>query len=437
MSTLTVNEKKLMSKLRWKLIPYLFFCFILCMVDRVNISFAALQMNKDIGISASMFGMIAGIFFIAYFIFEVPSNVLMHKLGARVWITRILISWGLVTMLTAYAQSVSQLVILRCLLGVAEAGFYPCIILYFTYWFPGRYQARTISIFMCAMLTANIVAGPVSTLIMDNISWLNMAGWRWLFILEGIPAILCGIITPFILTDRPEQAEFLTKEEKNWLLTEIQNESEEKNVKTSASTWVAFKQFRVWYFGWCFFCYVTAVNGLGFWMPQIIRELSKVLTNTQIGLISMLPYICGAISMLLIARHSDKTKERRYHVALPILVAFFGFIALTMTSNLILSVILLCVCAASCFPFVGSFWTMPNASLNGEEAAVGIAIISSVGNLGGFVGPYIVGIIKDATQSTVYCMYFLAFMALVAALSVLAVPPKNRDVSKTTQLAQS
>ncbi len=174
MSLVIVNEEKLMSKLRWKLIPYLFLFFILAMVDRVNISFAALQMNKDLGISASAFGMIAGIFFIAYFVFEVPSNVLMHKFGARIWICRILISWGLVTLVTAFAESVTHLVVLRCLLGVAEAGFYPCIILYFTYWFPVRHQARTISIFMCAMLIANIVAGPISTLVMDNISWFNI-----------------------------------------------------------------------------------------------------------------------------------------------------------------------------------------------------------------------------------------------------------------------
>ncbi len=203
------------------------------------------------------------------------------------------------------------------------------------------------------------------------------------------------------------------------------------------SKWGAFKQFRVWYFGWCFFCYVTAANGLGFWMPQILRELSKVITNTQIGFISMLPYICGAISMIVIARHSDKTKERRYHIAIPIFLSSFGFIALTMTTNLVLSVLLLCFCAASLFPFVGSFWTMPNASLSGGTAAVGIAIISSVGNLGGFIGPYIVGIIKDATQSIEWCMYFLAAMALVAALSVLAVPKNYTDVSRTTQLAGS
>lgn len=420
----TVDEEKLMSKLRWKLVPYMFLIFIIAMIDRVNISFAALEMNKDIGISASAFGMTAGIFFIAYFIFEVPSNVLMHKFGARAWISRILITWGLVTVLTGYVESVTHLVILRCLLGIAEAGFYPCIILYFTYWFPVRQMARTVSVFMCAMAVANIVTGPISTLIIDHVQWFNMVGWRWLFILEGIPAIVCGLITPFIVVNRPEKANFLTTEEIEWLVVELQKESDAKKSTPDVSRWEAFKQLRVWHLSWAFFCYVTATYGLGFWMPQIFRELSKVITNTQIGFISMLPYICGAISMVLIGRHSDKTKERRYHIAIPISLAVLWFVALTMTNNLTLSIILICLSTASLYPFVGSFWAMPNALLSKETAAVGLALINSVGNLGGFIGPYAVGYVKEATHSNAWSMYFLALMALLAAVSVLAVPKK-------------
>lgn len=429
----TAFEEKLMSKLRWKLIPYIMLLYIVAMLDRVNIGFAALQMNKDLGISASTFGLLAGIFFISYFFFEVPSNVLMHKIGARIWIARILISWGLVVALTGYAQTVTHVALLRFLLGVAEAGFYPCMILYLTFWFPARQLAKTISVFMCGMALANICVGPVSAWIMDNVSWLGMEGWRWMFVLEGIPAILLGFVTLFVLVDRPEQAEFLTKEEKDWLVAELKQEHEAKAAKLKISKWAVFGQFRVWHLAWAYLCYVIALYGLGMWMPQILRGLSKVLTNTQIGLISTLPYIVGVVAMVLVARHSDKTMERRYHVALPISLAFFSLIALTMTHDLYLSLFYICVGTAAIYCFVGTFWTLPNLFLSEATAAVGIAIINSVGNLGGFFGPYAVGYLKDITGSTNAGMYFLASFALLATLSVLAMPAKSAEAKASNE----
>ncbi|MDR3562305.1 MAG: MFS transporter [Negativicutes bacterium] len=418
------DENKLMSKVRWKIVPYIMFLYIIAMVDRVNIGFAALQMNKDLGIGATAFGMLAGIFFIAYFFFEVPSNVIMHKVGARRWIARILISWGIITIITGFAETVTQIGVMRFLLGVAEAGFHPCMILYLTFWFPAKHLAKAVSLYVCGMAIANILVGPLSTWIMDNVSWYAMAGWRWMFVLEGIPAVLMGVVTLFVMTDRPEQAKFLTPAEKNWLVAELKKEHEAKAAKLQISKWAVFGQFRVWQISWCHICYVIANYGLGMWVPQILRELSKVLTNTQIGLISTAPYICGVAMMVAVARHSDKTLERRWHIAMPIFMSFFSLIALTMTSNLWLSIFFICVSTAGFYGFIGTFWTLPHMFLSEGTAAVGIAIISSVGNLGGFFGPYFVGFLKDATGSTDAGMYVLASFAVLAALSILAIRKK-------------
>jgi ACS family tartrate transporter-like MFS transporter len=425
MEKVVFNEEKLISKLRWRLVPYLMILYIVSMMDRVNIGFAALEMNKALGISASTFGFIAGIFFIAYFFFEVPSNVLMHKVGARIWIARILLTWGIVTVLTAYVQTATHLMIVRVLLGIAEAGFYPCVILYLTFWFPSKYFASTVSIFMCGMALANIVTGPVSAWIMDNVQWMGMAGWRWLFIIEGAPAVILGITTLFIMIDRPEDAKFLTTEEKTWLVAELKKEHEAKATKVPANKWKVFKEARVWHLSFSYLCYVVALYGLGLWMPQIIKALAQKLSNTNVGLLSTIPYMCGIVAMVLVARHSDKTRERRYHVALPIGFAFFGLIGLTLTTDLYVSMALLCVSTAAIYCFVGTFWSLPTLFLTEASAAVGIAIINSTGNLGGFFGPYVVGYLKDLSGSTATGMYFLATFALLGTLSVLAIPKKD------------
>ncbi len=423
-NNLPFDEERLMAKLRWRIVPYIFLLYIVAMMDRVNISFAALEMNKALAISSTAFGTIAGIFFIAYFFFEIPSNVIMHKVGARIWMARILFTWGLVTVFTGFVQDATQFGILRVLLGVAEAGFYPGMILYMTYWFPARHLARTIAIFMTGMAFNNILVGPISTWIMDNIQWLQMAGWRWLFILEGIPAVILGITTLYYLIDRPEQAAFLSKEEKQWLLTELKNEHEAKLAKVKISKWEALKDLRVWHLSIIFFGYVSTMYGLSMWMPQIIKALSKTLTNTQVGLISTIPYIFGVIAMILVARHSDKTMERRYHIGLPISSAFVGLIALTMTTDIFWSMLWIIVSIIGIYSFAGSFWTLPSAFLSEGTAAVGIAMINSIGNLGGFAGPYVVGYLKDLTNSTSGGMYFLACWALITTLLTIAIPKK-------------
>lgn len=331
MESKTFDEKKTISKLRWHLIPLAMLMYMVSIMDRVNISFAALEMNQELGITPDMFGFIAGIFFLAYFFFEVPSNVLMHRFGARLWISRILISWGIVTIVTAFVDTVIHLEILRVFLGICEAGFYPAMILYLTFWFPEKYFASTVSVFMCGQALTNIITGPISTFIIDNIAWLGLSGWRWLFIIEGVPAVLLGIIALFVMLDRPEQAKFLEADEKKWLLDTLEKEREIKMSKSSPNKWKAFTDKKVWHLSFSYLCYVITLYGLGLWMPQIIKALSTTLTNTAVGLISAIPYICGGVAMVIVARHSDKTMERRYHVALPIAIAFFSLIAMTMT----------------------------------------------------------------------------------------------------------
>ena len=420
------RENQLMSKIRWHLVPFVMLLYIVAMLDRVNIGFAALQMNKDLGITSSMFGMLAGIFFISYFFFEVPSNVIMHKVGARKWIARILVSWGFVTVLLAFAQNITHVAILRALLGAAEAGFYPCIVLYFTFWFPTKHFAKTMSLFMCGMALANIIVGPISSWIMENVTWMGMTGWRWMFILEGLPAVILGIVTLFTMVDRPDQAKFLTAEEKQWLLAELEREHVAKQLKVKvANKWEVFKNSRVWHLSFCYLCYVLALYGLGMWMPQILKNLAQAMSLSNIGLISTIPYMCAIIFMVYIARRSDATQERRYHTGLPIALAFFGLIGLTMTTNLVTSMLLLCISQAGIYAFVGTFWSLPNMYLSEATAAVGIAIINSVGNLGGFFGPYMVGFLKDLSGSTTFGMYFLASFAIMGTISVLLIPKKE------------
>ena len=420
------EEKSIMSKVTWKIVPYIFFLYIIAMIDRVNVGFTALTMNKDLGISPSTYGLIAGIFFIAYFFFEVPSNIIMYRVGARKWIARILITWGFVVIAEGFVNTAFQLGALRTLLGVAEAGFYPCMILYLTYWFPGKYLARAVSFFMVGMALANVIGGPLTALLMDNCTWLGMAGWRWALILEGVPAVIFGVVTFFILVDKPADAKFLNEKEKAWLMGELDRELKEKQKKVQAtvSHWAVLKDPRVWHMGFAYLCYCTGVYGVGLWMPQMIKGLSKVLTTTQVGLISTIPYISAAIVMVLVARHSDAKNERRLHVALPIGIAFFALIGLTMTSNLVLSMVLLTVALSSIYSFVGSFWTIPNLTLSAANAAVGIALINSFGNLGGFVGPYVVGWLKSMTGNTTAGMYFLATMCLLGTISILTIPKK-------------
>jgi ACS family tartrate transporter-like MFS transporter len=429
MASPVVDEERLMNRLRWRIIPFVMFLYIVTIIDRVNIGFAALGMNKDLGISMTVFGTLAGIFFISYFIFEIPSNVILHRVGARMWIARIMITWGIVTLLTGFVRGVTDLAICRFLLGAAEAGFYPGIVLYFTYWFPAKHHARAVSLFLIGLAAANIIGGPFATWILDNIKWFGLAGWRWIFILEGVLTVVLGVVTLFVLVNRPQEALFLSEDEKKWLATKMKAEHETRSKVVKMSKWGTLKNGRVWYFTLCYFGYAFGMSLLFFWVPQILKRLSSVLTNTQVGWISSIPYVCAIIAMVTIARHSDKTMERRWHSGLSMAVMVFALIGLTQTNNLVVSVILLCLAASGIYSFVAVFWALPTAILGEATAAVGIALINSIGNLGNFVGPYFFGFLADLTHSTVAGTYLTAAFVLMTTILTISVSKKHERAS--------
>ena len=401
MASFAVEEEKLMNRLRWRIIPYVLALYIITIIDRVNIGYAALGMNKDLGISMTVFGTLGGIFYITYFIFEIPSNVILHRVGARVWIARILITWGIITVLTGFVRNVIELAICRLLLGAAEAGFYPGIMLYFTYWFPAKHHARAQSRFAAGVAVANIIGGPFATWILDNMGWFGLAGWRWIFIVEGVLTVVFGVLTLFILVNRPHEATYLSEDEKKWLAARLTVEQEARTHVVKMSKWGTLKNGRVWYFALCYFGYSAGSSLILFWMPQILKRLSSVLTNTQVGWISSITYTCAIISMVIIGRHSDKVMERRWHAGLSMAVMVLALIGLTLTHNLVLSVILLCLAVSGINSFFGVFWALPTALLGEATAAVGIAMINSIGHLGSFVGAQFFGLLADLTKSTV------------------------------------
>jgi MFS transporter, ACS family, tartrate transporter len=422
-------EASATRKVKNHIIPWIIVLYIVAFLDRVNTGYAALTMNKALGITADAFGLVAGIFFIGYFIFEVPSNMLLHKVGARIWIARILISWGIVAMLTAIAENVTHLYIFRFLLGAAEAGFFPGIILYITFWFRGKDQARAVALFMTALALSNIIGAPLSGLILDHVHWGGFASWRWLYVLEGVPAVICGILTFYLLPDRPNDAKWLTEKEKSWLNGELEKERKAKMGKHALTLGQVFKNGRVWLLSMIYLCIVIGLYGIGFWMPQIIKALSSVFSNTTVGFLTMIPYIVGAVAMIWIGRRSDRTMERRWHAALPPLLAAVGMVLLGQTSSPVWSIILLSIVTAGIYSFFGPFWALPGLFLTEASAAVGIAIINSVGNLGGFIGPYLIGDVKKATGSVYGGLVVLAVFLVLGTVLILAMKKQKSSVA--------
>lgn len=427
-------ENRTIKKVTRRIIPFAFVLYMIAFLDRANLGFAALDMNKDLGLTSEVFGLVTGIFFIGYFLFEVPSNVFLHRFGARKWIARILITWGLFSTLTGFVQNEMHLYILRFLLGVAEAGFFPGMILYLTYWFRGKELARTISLFMMAMPFSYIVGAPLSTWIMDHIHWMDLAGWRWMFILEGLPAVIMGVVTLFYLTNSPKEAKWLTEEEKSWLIENLAKEQADKTVKKQHSMKQVLKNTQVWYFCAIYFLYISGGYAIGYFMPQIIQELSSKLTNTQIGLLTMLPYLAASVAMIIWSRRSDRTGERYLHAALPLIFAALGFMGVGFFSDPFVALAMLVVATLSIYCFNGPFWSLPPQFLTGAAAAVGIAFVNSFGNLGGFLGPYILGISKDLTGNVSTGLYVLSGFMLLACLLLILL--RKRYISLTKKVEQ-
>jgi MFS transporter, ACS family, tartrate transporter len=408
-------------KVKWRLLPFLVLLYIIAFVDRANIGFAALKMNADIGITSAQFGLAAGLFTVGYFVFEVPSNLLMQRFGARIWIARILIGWGLVSTLTGLVQSFFQLALARTILGIAEAGFFPCVLLYLTYWFPERERARVVALFMVALPIATLIAGPISGVILDHVQWLGLASWRWVFILEGLPAVALGFVSLALLIDSPRDANWLRSDEKTWLLGVLDAEEKAKvRHHGHVPFWKSLSGARIWLLAFVYYSKSVAVYVLAFYSPQILKGLGQQLSNTTVGLLNALPYAVATIAMVWWAWHSDRTGERRWHVGLPLLIAAAALVLMPFAStSLWMSLALLTVVTAATYATYGPFWSLPSLFLTGSSAAVGLAAINSIANLGGFVGPVAYGALKDATGSIYAGLAFVSLTMLFAGILIV------------------
>ncbi len=385
------DEARTIQKLRMRIIPFVFVLYVISFLDRINISFAALTMNKELAISSKQYGLVAGIFFVGYFLFEIPSNLLLHKLGARIWIARILITWGILATLTGLVHSVHQLYAVRFFLGLAEAGYFPGIALYLTYWFRQRDQAQAIALFLAGIPVTSILGAPVSGFILDHVHWLSISSWRWLLILEGIPAVVGGVLTYFLLPSRPAEAKFLSKEEKNWIEAGLASEEREKLASHKISAMQALLNRRIWHLGFIGFTLNTGMYTMNFWMPKLVKSLSSGYSNTWIGLLVMIPHLVGLPVMLLVSRSSDRKRERRFHAAIPAVAAGIALASLGATHSIYPTILLLSFAALGIYSVYGPFYSLPGDFLTGFAAASGIALVSSLANLGGFAGPYATG----------------------------------------------
>lgn len=423
-------EARIRRKLRGRLLPFLFVLYIVAFLDRINIGFAALTMNQELGITSRQFGLLAGIFFVGYFLFEIPSNLLLHKIGARVWIARILLTWGMVAVLTGLAHSVVQLYVLRFLLGVAEAGFFPGMILYLTYWFRQREQAQTLALFLTGLPVTSIVGAPLSGLILDHVHWLGISSWRWLLVLEGIPAVVCGVLTYFLLPSRPAEAKFLTAEEKEWLLAELQREEAQKRGAHPVSALQALTHGRVWHLAGTYFALMIGLYSMSFWMPQTVKALSGRYSNSVVGVLVMAPYLVGLLGMLLVSWSSDRRGERRYHTAIPVVAGGLALMLLGTTRSPFFSMALLALVIVGIYSFLGPFWSLPSEFLTGFSAASGIAFINSVGNLGGIAGPWAIGAISQTKWGVTGGFAAVGVSLLAGAVLVLLLPKNTRAPAK-------
>jgi ACS family tartrate transporter-like MFS transporter len=407
-------ERRTIAKVSWRLLPLVALAYCIAYIDRSNISFAALTMNKDLGFSAYIYGWGAGIFFFGYFLFEIPSNLILEKIGARIWIARIMITWGIISGLTALITGTTSFLIIRFLLGAAEAGFFPGMILYLTYWFPAEYRGRVISTLFIAQPVANAAASIASAAILDMDGMLGIKGWQWIFIIEAIPAVLLGLVILRIMTDRPGHADWLAEDERSWLQARLDGESRQVE-STGRMTWTkALADPRVVALSLIYLMSVTANYGIVFFMPQIIKGIG--LSNMMTGLLSSLPYVVGTVGLLAWGWSSDRNKERRWHLITASSVGALGLAFAGWSGASYWALLGMSAATVGIYGSRAAFWPMPSLFLTGTAAAGAIAMINAVGNLGGYVGPFVVGWIKDSTQSFGAGLYFLAACSLMAAV---------------------
>jgi MFS transporter, ACS family, tartrate transporter len=433
--TYTTSElqRRTVRKVATRLAPALLLLYIIAYLDRVNVTFAQDKLQSDLGFSGAVYGFGAGIFFLGYFILEVPSNLALHKYGARRWMARILVTWGIISGCTALVSSAAGFYGLRFLLGLAEAGFFPGMILYLSYWFPARERARAVGFFMSAIAISYAIGAPISGGIMSVLGGVGgLKDWQWLFIVEGIPAVIAGIAVFFKLPDGPKDARWLEPDERDWLVSRLEDEEQARLARERHSLGQALKDRRVLAFALLYFTMVINVYGLSFWVGEIVDKVHG-LSDVGKGFVTAIPYTIAIIGMIVIPRNSDRTGERKLHVAACMLIAAAAFVISTLVSP----VAAVAALAVGLFFLLGAhpvFWTMPAALLSGAAAAAGIALINSLGNLGGFGGPYLVGLVKDATGSTNGGLIVLAAILVFGALLATRVahdpalerPPRRR-----------
>ena len=419
-------ESRTIMRVSARLIPFLVVCYFIAYLDRVNVGFAALTMNKALGLTATMFGFGSGIFFLTYFIFEVPSNLLLDRFGARKWIARIMVSWGILSGLMAFIPGIARasglspetsFYVIRALLGIAEAGFFPGIIFYLTLWFPSVYRGRIIGSFIAAIPVSLVIGAPVSGMILGMEGIGGLDGWQWLFVIEAAPAVVLGFITFFYLTDRPADAHWLAADERAWLRDRLDAERRQREAVHNLSVGQAMFNSRVWALSFVYFGNVACLYGVGFWLPQIIKAFG--LSNTMTGWVTAIPYAIGAAFLVWYGRHSDAKLERKAHTAFALFIAAAGIAGSTLTADPTLTVVAFTIGTCGVFAALPLFWTLPTAVLSGTAAAAGIAVINSIGNLSGFVGPYAMGWVKDATGSFTGGLLLIAALALAAMVIVL------------------
>jgi MFS transporter, ACS family, tartrate transporter len=413
-----------MARVTRRLIPMLMLCYFVAYLDRVNIGFAGLTMNKDLGFSSAVFGFGGGIFFLGYFLFEVPSNVILEKVGARTWIARILVSWGIISGLTALSVGPYSFFTIRFVLGLAEAGFFPGIILYLTWWFPSFYRSRMTAVFMAAIPISNILGSLVSGVLLNLHGLWGLAGWQWLFILEAAPAVVLGGVFYFYMTDRPEHADWLEPEQRDWLIARLAAERAQREAIRHYSLGQALRDRRVLLLSLVYFGGTYASYGIVLFQPQIVRKLAEGFGT--IGLINAIPYVFGACAMIAWGRHSDHTGERTGHTAIAYSLAAVGLTACALMTDPFMTMAMLVLASIGQSSTGPCFWSLPTAMLSGTAAAGGIALINALGNLGGFFGPYIFGLVRDASGNFTLGLIAIAIGPAMSAIVVLCLGHDRR-----------
>jgi ACS family tartrate transporter-like MFS transporter len=430
-------ERSTMRKVYLRLLPFAILSYIFAYIDRINVSFAGLTMRGDLDMSAGTFGFAVGMFYWAYFIFEVPSNVILEKVGARIWIARIMITWGIMAGLTAAVTGPTSFGIVRFLLGVAEAGFFPGLILYFTYWFPSYHHARIVSGFLVGLPVAVAVGAPVSTALLGLDGLFGLKGWQIMYIAEAIPTVVIGVLTFFVLTDKPEQAKFLTAEERNWLVSTIAAERRATEAVRKFTLWQALYNPKVLLLALNYIGIVTASLGMLIFIPQMIKAMGNF-SNMTVGWLTMIPYICGAIAMVVWGRISDRMNERRWNLFIGCVFSTVGLVIAGMTLGSAWALVGMSIAAMGFYGSKGPFFAMPPMFLSGAGLAAGIAWINSIGNLGGFFGPWYVGVMRDLTGNYAGGLYGLALLSLIAAIvcAVFLHIPNRMPVSAVSAPAE-